>query len=146
MDHGSGETVITLDHTREVEDNVTSTDSKALSRPPPYGFVEAVKMFTTRSRISELTRKPFFAIAKSSRVNIQPWPSATNLKSYPVTGNVWNELRESTADDATITNKFKIPSIDVRQTSLEYDIEEYDDSVKADCTEEDQASRSVSSR
>lgn len=137
MDNGSGETVLTLD--REVEDNVITTE-KITSRASggTNSFSEAVKMFSTRGKLAELSRKPFFALAKSAKVNLQPWPSATNLRSYPVTGNVWNER------DSTDAGKFKIPSIDVRQTSLDYELEEYDDKVES--TEEEQNTRTVSSR
>ncbi|XP_043471768.1 bestrophin-4-like [Leptopilina heterotoma] len=91
-------------------------------------IIEAVKKFSRTKlptpRLDQM-RKPFFSLSKSSKVNIQPWPSATNLTHF---GNS-QKKNESTKianqkkfTDTMTQNKsetFNIPVIDIRRSSID---------------------------
>ncbi|KAJ8670404.1 hypothetical protein QAD02_001663 [Eretmocerus hayati] len=107
-------------------------------------LADAVKMLSGRSRSTTESfsgRKPFLTVSKANRVNIQPWPSATNLQaerpdsmvlglaacvaagpavvSTPGAGT-WS-YREDYAEDqiegSEVTGPRRLPSIRVRRSS-----------------------------
>ena len=98
-------------------------------------------MFATKGKFAEhlQSRRPFFALAKSSKVTvIQPWPSATNLKSDPIEGSDGDgsETPKMELKKLQQLRNFNIPSIDVRRSSIDDTLgdgedEEDDDVVDA---------------
>lgn len=96
-------------------------------------LMEAVRKFS-RTKLStprlDQIRKPFFTLSKSSKVNIQPWPSATNLTRFANSqkGDA-NFLRKSERASAAVrrAESFNIPVIDVRHSSLDEPDDDDDD-------------------
>ena len=134
MANASSETVVTLD-LRDIDQQQLQSTSlpeqpgKSNTRPLS-AIAEAVKLFSSKAKLAE-GRMPFFALAKSSKVSLQPWPSATNLRSEPVAGSDWSkdnsESEPGSRTRLSQSRSFNIPSIDVRQSSIDDDFGDDDD-------------------
>ena len=123
------ETIVPLDIQETIID--PSTERRRTTT-----LMEAMKKFS-RTKLStphlDQMRKPFFALTKSSKVNIEPWPSATNLVHLPDRQKADTTfLRKSERDSAVRrTESFNIPVIDIRRAS-EDDPEDKDDEEEED--------------
>ncbi|XP_014212410.1 bestrophin-4-like [Copidosoma floridanum] len=107
---GPSETIVTL----SVQEQEQYPEQPGRTGRPTSALAEAVKMFSLKGKFGEQhgLRKPFLALAKTARVSIQPWPSATNLKSEAIPG--WTAPPISRLPQS---RSFNIPSIDVRRPS-----------------------------
>ncbi|OXU29454.1 hypothetical protein TSAR_000846 [Trichomalopsis sarcophagae] len=123
------DTVVTLDPREDLEQQQqqqpppTDLQQGKTQGRPSSGLAEAaVKMFSSKIKLTDHLaqgRKPFFALAKAARVNLQPWPSATNLKAEPVAGSDWTEPEMDSKSLHLQSRSFNIPSIAVRQSSVD---------------------------
>lgn len=122
MSRKSDEGVVTLDLQEEISQRLGQSNATKLNGRTSNVIVEAVKMFTTKGKVSDISRKPFFAAVKSANVSIQPWPSATNLKTQLPAGSNWNlESTNASQDRLKVGRSFNIPNIEVRQSSIDDD-------------------------
>ena len=112
----STETVVPLD----IQETANEQSSE---RRRTSTLMEAMRRFSSKTKLStprlDQLRKPFLALNKSSKVNIEPWPSATNLvhlSDPQKTDSIC--FRRSERDSAIRrTASFNIPVIDVRRPS-----------------------------
>lgn len=108
------ETIVPLDILETIID--PSTERRRTST-----LMEAMKKFS-RTKLStprlDQMRKPFLALGKSSKVNIEPWPSATNLVRLPDRQKA-DTLSKKSERDSTVrrAESFNIPVIDIRRAS-----------------------------
>ncbi|XP_033228665.1 bestrophin-4-like isoform X2 [Belonocnema kinseyi] len=108
------ETIVPLDIQETILDSSTE-------RRRTTTLMEAMKKFS-RTKLStprlDQMRKPFLALTKSSKVNIEPWPSATNLVHLPDRQKADAHFKKSERD-STVRRaaSFNIPVIDIRRAS-----------------------------
>ncbi|XP_051154261.1 bestrophin-4-like [Leptopilina boulardi] len=105
----------------EIQETII-VDQSTTDRRRTSTLMEAVKKFSRTKlptpRLDQM-RKPFFALTKSSKVNIQPWPSATNLTHFANSQKIDSRKQSEASTTVQRADSFNIPVIDIRHSSLD---------------------------
>ncbi|XP_024940214.1 uncharacterized protein LOC107267237 isoform X2 [Cephus cinctus] len=93
LSRNSSETIIQLD-IQEIPAEGEQGERRSLA--------DTVKKYSAKTkcstpRVESQNRKPFFGLAKAARVNLQPWPSATNLTHFRTSQTRETSLSPTTA-------------------------------------------------